>query len=108
MLILLLCIIPFSPIVADHFDVVELNHFYSESGQHLWSQVIWREWDGEGFRIVDWRMADKVRFEGRTVRIGEGTLHKVTADEFRETWTQHDPESRGRDVPRRGLTKERK
>lgn len=120
MLILLLCILPLSPITHDHFDVLELNHYYDTNGQHIFDQVLFLDFNGRESRyeVQAWRLTEKGYGPRRTPHGCEvlfndkGTLRKVTADSCRESWTQHDPETIDRlTLPperRRELTRGRK
>lgn len=113
---LLLLIIPFSEPITDRCDRCEYNHYYDENGSHVFDQIIFYEWDGEFFSIVDHFVfygetyptfskspyGDRVIFHHRESK----KLHVVTVGETVETWTQYDPEIRDkylRQYKRRGL-----
>ena len=117
---LLLLIVPFSPVVHDHFSVLELNHLYDHNGNHVFSQVLFMDFNGRESRyeVQAWRLTDP-RYGPRKTANGaeaifhdKGTLRKVTADSVRESWTQDDKELLDRNhLPperRRELTTERK
>lgn len=117
---LLLLIVPFSPVVHDHFSVLELNHYYDHDGKHVFSQVLFWDFDSRESRynVQAWRLTDPKYTPRRTPNGAEalfhdkGVLRKVTADSWRESHTQHDPELTNRthlpQEQRRGLTTERK
>lgn len=117
---LLLLVIPFTPIVRDHFDAIETNHLYDHNGNHVFTQVLFLDLSesGERYNVQAWRMTDPKYKPRRTPNGAEalfhdkGVLRKVTADSWRESWTQEDPELTSREhLPqeqRRGLTNERK
>ncbi len=116
MWLLLFAVVPLEIPIHEHFDSVELHHFYTERGEHLWDQVIWREWNRAEcrFEIVDFRMTkkgyaprrnpDTQRYEA--IWHDNGVMRKVTADSFRESWLQHDPEVEERRVFPKELRKE--
>jgi hypothetical protein len=101
--LLLLAIVPAEPILVDHVDLVELNHFYDEQGRLVFDQVIFYNWSpaAERFQVVDWRLVkDGTQLPAHDWRQGcyvatwqDGeVLRRVTAASYRETWTQYDPE----------------
>jgi len=94
---------PVEAVVKDHVDLVEINHFYDEQGRLVFDQVIFYDWSDEKmcYTVRAWRLLKKreqapVRDwktgHYRAVWRDGGTWRDVTADSFRETWTQHDPE----------------
>jgi hypothetical protein len=127
--IVLLSIIPLKDdAIADECHTLELNHYFDGCGQRIFSQWIFWEWNEKESRndVVDWRMADngntprnELSRANRSVKKIDGgyrvnfrdyeTTREVTAKEFRETWTQFDPEVEQRKIlptdQRRLLTK---
>jgi len=135
---LLLAAIPHSDVVRDECDVIELNHLYDENGRSGLSQFIFYDWHERESRhhVVEWattrterkakagilpeefkkryrhELAAMVRptKEGWRLRFDHmGVVREITARQFRETWTQFDPEIMEREnLPkerRRGLSK---
>ena len=124
---LLLAVIPHSDVLTDCVDVLELNHFYDGNGKRCFSQ--WIAWDWNSLRsrhdVVAWTMTcncnvkatdEKLRAmvaptkEGLRLRFSHvGVEREITAGQFRETHTQHDPEMEQRNIlpveRRRGLSK---
>lgn len=101
--VLLLATVPLSPITETRVDVVEENHFYDECGQHVFTQFIFWEWDNSDCRlhVVAWRLQSNVRgIRGRgTLVWNDGDVfRRVRFGEWRETWTQFDPEYRERET----------
>lgn len=49
--------------LTDSVDLVEVNHFYNSSGELVFDQVIWLEWNTDKGRydVVDWRLLRNVR-----------------------------------------------
>lgn len=84
--------------------IVEVNHYFDEHGNRRFTQLIgWKghvEEDGFVFHAHWWRMWKSDRRPTKdyargvwTVVFRDGNnLRKIVADEYRETWTQHDPE----------------
>lgn len=108
------------PIVHDHFDVLETNHYYDHEGKHVFTQVLFLDFDPHTARynVQAWRMTDPKYKPRRTPNGSEalfhdkGVLRKVTADSCRESHTQYDVELENRthlpQEQRRGLTNIRK
>jgi hypothetical protein len=102
-LLLLFSIVPVELTAREHFDLVELNHFYDENGKLVFDQAIWYRWccDMERYQVVAWRLVKNDQpayardWEGggyiATWNDGE-VMRRVRADSFRESWTQFDPE----------------
>jgi hypothetical protein len=94
-ILLTLSIIPHDIAIIDRVETIELNHFYDESGKHVFDQHIFRA-NGE---IIDWRL---VKAKSEAVYADRGAyrldwrdgwqIRSVRAAEYRETWTQYDPE----------------
>ena len=98
---------PLDPTAVERVDLVEVNHLYDDRGNRILDQVIFYEWCAhEGrFLVRDWRLMKfpaqwpvRVWPQGifRAVWYDGGLLRQVHADDFRETWTQHDPEVKNR------------
>ena len=98
-------VIPQPLIASESVAMVEVNHFYDPDGKHVLDQVIFWDWSNEEstHRVIDWRLC-KCRWQhphelnGRWVCtwFDGGTLRRVEAAQYRETWTQVDPEVRDR------------
>lgn len=107
--ILILSIVPQPEIARSSVDEVELHHFYSEAGEHTWSQVIFWDWDDDlaMFVAVSYRMVrdgkPSVRRDGVgggyvVVWMDEHLLRAVRSKSFKESWLQFDPEVDNRDI----------
>ena len=106
-------------IVVDAVDQIEVNHFFDDAGELVFSQLIFYDWSASEsrFQVVDWRLL-KASAQRPTRDLVNGGYYllwhdgevtrRVEAPAHRETFTQHDPELRERDyLPkhlRRGLT----
>lgn len=99
----ILCIVPLDRGVArESCDCIEVNHFYSETGDLVFTQAIYRDWSAiRAWRLVkhpnqlparDWEHGGYV-----TTWLDGDTLRQVRAGAIRETWTQFDPELNERD-----------
>ena len=98
---------PFTLVVDEEVDLIELNHFYDEHGQHVLDQMLFYDWCGSDgrFHVQAWRLLKRSaqvpvyswhdRCFIATWHDG-GVLRVVRSLSFRETWTQHDPELRER------------
>jgi hypothetical protein len=106
---------PPEAVVADHVDVIEINHFYDEHGKLVFDQVLYFDWSPSqsrynvrAWRLLkssaqvpqkDWQRGDYV------ARFYDGdALREIRATSVRETWTQYDPEL----IEREFLPKERR
>jgi hypothetical protein len=60
---LLVATIPFDDVRQDRVDLVEVNHFYDETGRHIFDQLIFYDWHPERCRheIRAWRMVRSPR-----------------------------------------------
>lgn len=114
-IILLIAIIPYSPVPEDRVSVAELNHFFDYNGRLIFDQVIYYDWSPhtERFQVRAWRLVKDQSFVPARDWEGGGYLsvwndgeviRRVRADSFRESWTQYDPELAEREV----LCKERR
>jgi len=87
-------------------DVVEINHFYNDKGELVFTQLICWWWNGERYEVASWRMlkddTDLPRRMGKRWRtvydVLEGRMVIVESDDCRETWTQYDPELLDREL----------
>lgn len=97
----------FTGIASDQVDVVEVNHYYDDEGEHVFDQLIFRDWDYEAnrFQVRAWRLLKSPsQLPARNFQTGTydvlwhdgDTTRRVEAKVFRESWTQHDPEMRER------------
>ncbi len=107
-------------VLAEHCDLIELNHFHDDAGRLIFDQVIFYDWDPRDCRFVvrDWRMMASGAASAPRWRLGRDhgrdawtasasdgqALRRVTARCFRESWTQHDPELAEQEI----LPKERR
>ena len=116
-LLLLLGIVPFEPAITDRVTCIELNHFYDEHGRHVFDQHLFWDWKPYANRhhLRDWRLIkaptaaayfDATRDEFRTQWHDGLSLRSVSAPQFRETWTQYDPEVAERAVLPKELRRE--
>ena len=96
-----------SLVARDRVDLVEVNHFYDEHGHRILDQIIFYDWSGPDgrFHVRDWRLLKrKAQWPVRDWRSGTyrciwydaHVMRDVQAGDYRETWTQHDPEVRNR------------
>ncbi|MEQ8790501.1 MAG: hypothetical protein RIC55_29665 [Pirellulaceae bacterium] len=102
-------------VANDRVDLIEVNHVYDERGRLSFSQIIFYDWSPRvgRFQVRAWRMLktqsqiphrDWTTNDFVAVWHDEGILREVHADNFRESWTQHDPEL----IEREHLPKERR
>ena len=97
---ILLTIIPYSPIIEDRVSVYEVNHFYDDAGQPIFTQRIFYEWsdEAERYNVVAWRMVKRDAPMSRDRQVvffdyGDGGgLRRIRFASFMESWTQYDPE----------------
>lgn len=102
-LILIIFANPF--IVSERCDVIELNHFHDLCGKPVYSQLIF--WDFNRSKCEDevraWRLfdvkkdrlrlgVDAVNFSWMDADEDRVLFRDLKSNEFRETWTQVDPE----------------
>lgn len=93
--------IPQSALVEDYVDVIELNHVYDNEGKPVLSQFIFWNRTDSGFEIVAWRLycGESISRSNRNchvILVQADTFRKVNSLQFKETWTQYDPEMRER------------
>lgn len=106
---------PREGIARESVDLIEVNHFYDETGKLVFDQIIFYDWSAEHgrYHVRAWRLLKSdgqipVRNwnKGGFVAVwhdGE-TLRVVRASSIRESWTQYDPEL----VEREYLPKEKR
>ena len=94
---------------AHTVDKMELNHYYDDDGQLVFSQMIYYDWSRQDnrFHVIAWRLCKSremipLRIQGTTNyraiwRDGDIIRHTHTTL-YVETWTQHDPEIKERTV----------
>jgi hypothetical protein len=115
LLLATLSLSPADDVVFEHVDLIEVNHYYDDKGQHVFDQLIFYDWSPQCCRydVRDWRLLkNPAQIPVRNWQRGdyEATWHdgnllrKVHADGVRETWTQYDPEL----VQRTALPKEKR
>ena len=119
-LALLAVLPPELPHVEDTVDLLEVNHIFDHKGEPYFDQIIFWDWTGDRYAVVAWRQAKTSdqwphwNFGSKryvTVWSDDGTIRKVTAAAYRETFTQSgwdgDPEVRDQELlpkhERRGL-----
>ena len=92
--------------VSERVDLIELNHFYDDTGCHSFDQVIFYEWshDYSRFHVIAWCLIenDPARKPRRDAGRGDyyvswhdrdaNVQREVRSPLFRETWSQVDPE----------------
>lgn len=118
--LLVLAIVPHEDIARDHCDLIELNGLYDEQGRRVFDQLIFYDFCRERsrYQVRAWRLVkdhhqvptyDHAAGHWRCMWNDGETPRCVTADSYRRTWTQFDPELAERDVypkeKRRELTK---
>jgi hypothetical protein len=104
LLLTLASIIPFSPLPSDHFDLIEINHYYDDDGNLYFTQVIGWDWSDSfaDYIVQAYVLLNKKEsitlptlksniYEYKFIDQAH-TVRKVTSKFFRETWTQYDPE----------------
>lgn len=105
---------PVELVARDRVDLIEVNHFHDDEAQFIFTQVIFWNWVAGRYEVVAWRMLrTKCNPQPRPGLAPErmwpsrdwvstwddgGTLRRVRARLFEETWTQHDPEFADRSV----------
>jgi hypothetical protein len=87
---------------VERVDLIELNHCFDEHGRPAIDQLIFYDWctTQSRFQVRAWRLV-KTHAQlpkadasgGYMVRWQDGAvLRQIYAKQFRETWTQYDPE----------------
>ena len=97
MLALLLCLTPYDAPQETRCDVIEVQDFYDDCGEHVFRQIIgWERVNGVE-RVVGWRLW-KDRIVERDSRgwrawwVDDDGAHCVRARSYRRTWRQVDSE----------------
>lgn len=98
-----------SPSVAvESVDAIELNHFYDKAGKLVYDQIVFYNFspiDG-CFHVRAWCLAEDLQQQNRRPIKNEVSgvyqvdwndvdariLRRITSRQFRESWTQTDPE----------------
>jgi hypothetical protein len=106
--------------IIDSFDALEINHYYSDEGEHVFDQLICWRWDDSrnAFVVEAWRLWKIDRYPERRfsggceVLFDDGEItRRVRGKVFWETWSQRDREMEDRrkfsQDQRRGLTPRR-
>ncbi|MFO0821323.1 MAG: hypothetical protein U1A77_25495 [Pirellulales bacterium] len=94
---------PRDEVTIDRVDLVELNHFFDDHGKLVLDQLIFYDWSPaeSRYQVRAWRLLKNpaqvpkrdAADGGFVARWHDGmVLRKVYARQFRETWTQYDPE----------------
>ena len=94
---------PRDEVTIDRVDLVELNHFFDDHGKLVLDQLIFYDWSPaeSRYQVRAWRLLKNpaqvpkrdAADGGYVARWHDGSvLRKVYARQFRETWTQYDPE----------------
>ena len=105
---LLTCSDPPHYMLQEHIDLIEVNHFYDSDGKFVLDQVIYYNWSPQEtrFNVADYRLF-KSQMQNPIREIGVNhfsvwhdgnALRCIHSDGFIETWTQHDPEHREREI----------
>lgn len=86
----------------EHCDLLELNHHYDQRGCHVYDQlIIWTRNPANGrFEVRAWTLCDvqgKYPIKGASgiYRVNwsdSGKTRDIVSRQFRESWTQIDPE----------------
>jgi hypothetical protein len=108
LLVLLFAVVPVDETLRDHVDLLEINHYYNDQAEHVFTQLIFWEfsWEKERWQVRAWRMAKGISMDrsipspqrdwqrgGYALCWRDGDrLRSVHAVSLRETWTQYDPE----------------
>lgn len=103
LLLSLLAIVPREDIAREKCDLIELNGLYDEQGRLVFDQIIFYDFCRERsrYQVRAWRLVkdhNQLPTYDHTTGLwqcrwldGEVT-RCVTADSYRRTWTQYDPE----------------
>jgi hypothetical protein len=99
-------------VVRETVDMVEVNHYYDEAGNPVFTQLMFLDWEPKfnAYAIVAWRLVkDSSQWPQRNypssgyriVWNDNGVLRNVTAKAMSQTWSQSgvdgDPELNQRD-----------
>ncbi len=86
---------------AADVELIELNHSFDEHGKLVFHQIIFWRWSHSAarFQVCAWRLVKQPDAQPRRTANGwryqwweREHLRQVWAPQYRETWTQHDPE----------------
>ena len=87
---------------SEHCDLLELNHHYDLRGCHVYDQlIVWHRNPANGrFEVRAWTLCDvQTKYPVRTASgiyrvtwTDSGKPREVVSRQFRESWTQIDPE----------------
>jgi hypothetical protein len=109
-------ITPVNDVARESVDLIEVNSTYDEYGKFIFRQIIFWDFEhytalngaaGYRYQVVCWRMLkDDSQLPQRDhasrryfVRWQDGNIARhVSAKEFRETWSQYDPELLEREI----------
>jgi len=98
---------------VEHVDLIELNHYFDNRARHVFSQVIiYERWAHNGeFHVRFWALIEERESLNRIpiqdfhankvtvwIKLNNGVTTRLESRLFKETWTQHDPEKRDKDV----------
>ena len=116
LLLLAVSLLPLRPgLVEARVDLVQHDSMHNERGEPTFDQVIFWADDGDGLKVVAWRLVHDGRFTPMRTAYGwqqtffdSGTLRRVRARSWLRTWSQEfDPELKNREAwpeeRRRGL-----
>jgi len=116
-------LIPLDAVTHSDVDLVEVNHFYDDSGKLVFDQIIFYDWDrlSNRYHVRAWRLIKDSsiipkRIQGtnyyQSIWYDGEVLRRLRTKALRETHTQYDPELLEREkCPkecRTGLMKPRK
>lgn len=87
-------------------DLIELNHYFDDSGGHAYDQIIFYEWspDYRRYHVIAWSLVENdlgripVYDRNRDLHVVDWydrdlkRRRSITSALFRETWSQVDPE----------------
>lgn len=94
-ILLLLAIGPEPPVQIEHVDQIETNHYYDDSGKHVFTQRIFWTLYGEKQAVLDFRIVkdDRNYPVGTTFSWNDnGVIREVHGRTKNTTHTQFDPE----------------
>ena len=100
--------------VTEHVDLIEVNHYFDDSGKPVFDQLIFYNWDDMARRhnVCAWRLLKNPnQLPIRNPRNGmyytswhDGKLLRcIEAAKRIETWTQYDPETHERAFLPKGM-----
>ncbi len=116
-ILLALSIVPApEPLIRDAVSLTHVNHFYDPEGRHVFDQVIFWRWEASRYVVMEWRLLKQPEHYpfrehstgGYRTNWTDGERPRsVWSRDYREDWTQADPELADREVTpkemRRGL-----